>query len=902
MLKKYSFIIIIIFLVFIFIPLSFAENNTDLNNYESLNLEITDNTILSVDDNSDEIHVDINGNDNNDGKYDTPLATIKKAINLSDDNSKIVIHEGVYKENNLNITKSLEIYGQGNVIIDGESLSRIITINTPSSDDKVLLSGITFTNGTAYQGGAIYVRGAMTTIDNSRFISNTALAQGGAIYWNSENGKLTNCIIENNSARDGAGVSWGESETSFSIGGGDYGQVINCTFDNNHIQQDDDGCIGLSVYSNGMKIINSKFINHETSFNTSFEVVYLNGDSATVEGCLFENNSMTLTSALGLDGNYAVARGNTFINNTVSLTDAFGGAIGIQSETGTIYNNTFISNGGDTCYGGAIFINIMEDHQFSFINITSNVFKDNKGYIGGCVYANGQGCMLDLKINNNTFDESKAVIGAGIYITDIWAPVIIVDNVFKNSIANSSLAIHSINCDLQILNNRIENSSSNDCDIYADKEVKTKLTLKFNNVTAIAGEPTNLTAILLDDMGNTIFTKHITFKIDGVDVKGKKGLNSISTTFSDLGKYTITGEFEYATLNGEPATLTVVNSAKLYVDNIVSYGNDVEIKANLTDSLGNPIPNAYIFINLKENDVLLVTDSSGCAKSNVNLDFGQYNLTARFDDVKYQVVSKTFTVDVLSSIKASDLNVSYNSANNFKAQLFNKDGSKLANTKVVFSINRKDYNVTTDLDGVAILNEKLNVGYYQVIVNNLATAESSAYSLNIVKRITENSNINMYFGAGNSYKVRVFDDDGNSVGAGEIVKIAVNKKTYTRTTDSNGYASFKVTLQPGTYTITATYSGVKVSNKIVVKPVLTAKNISKKKAKTIKFTAKLVNTKGKVVKGKKITFKLKGKTYTSKTNKKGIATISLKNLKVGKYTITTKYGKSSIKNTIQIKK
>lgn len=901
MFKKYLSIILIIFLVFILIPSSFAGDNNNISSYNQLNQESISDFNILTDDNSNEIHVDINGNDNNDGRYDEPLATIKKAINLSDDNSKIIIHEGVYKENNLNISKSLEIRGQGNVVIDGDSLSRIFTINTASSD-KVLLSGITFTNGVAYQGGAIYVRGAVTTIENSKFISNTALTQGGAIYWNSENGKLINCVIENNSARDGSGISWGESETSFSIGGGDNGQVINCTFMNNHIQQDDDGCIGLSVYSNGIKIINSKFINHETDFNTSFEVVYLNGDYATVEGCLFENNSLTLTSALGLDGNYAIVRGNTFINNTVSFTDAFGGAIGIQSETGSIYNNTFISNGGDTCYGGAIFINIMEDHQFSFINITNNIFKGNEGYFGGCVYANGQGCMLDLKINNNIFDESKALTGAGIYVTDIWAPVIIIDNVFKNSIANSSLAIHSINCDLQISNNSIENSSSNDCDIYADKEVKTKLTLKFNNATAIAGKPTNLTAILLDDMGNTIFTKHIIFKIDGVEVKGKKGLNSISTAFNDLGKYTISGEFEYATLNGEPATLTVVNGANLYVDDITSYGNGVEIKANLTDSLGNPISNSYIFLNLKGNDVLLVTDSSGCAKTNVNLDFGQYKLTATFDDVKYQPVSKTFTVNVLSSINSSDLNLSYNSADNFKAQLFNKDGSKLANENVVFNINRKDYNVTTDSNGWAVLNEKLDVGYYRVIVNNPATSESAAYSLNIVERITGNSNINMYYGAGKTFKVRVFDDHGNPVGAGEIVKIAVNKKTYNKATDSNGYASFKVTLKSGTYTITATYGGVKVSNKIVVKPVLTAKNISKKKAKTIKFTAKLVNTKGKAVKGKKITFKLKGKTYSAKTNSKGIAALSLKNLKVGKYTITTKYGKSTIKNSIQIKK
>ncbi|MBQ2635273.1 MAG: adhesin, partial [Methanobrevibacter sp.] len=72
--------------------------------------------------------------------------------------------------------------------------------------------------------------------------------------------------------------------------------------------------------------------------------------------------------------------------------------------------------------------------------------------------------------------------------------------------------------------------------------------------------------------------------------------------------------------------------------------------------------------------------------------------------------------------------------------------------------------------------------------------------------------------------------------------------------------------------------------------------------KTLKFTAKLINTNGKALKGKIIKFKFKGKTYNAKTNKNGIATLSLKNLKVGKYVIKTTYGKSSVKNTVKVRK
>ena len=76
-----------------------------------------------------------------------------------------------------------------------------------------------------------------------------------------------------------------------------------------------------------------------------------------------------------------------------------------------------------------------------------------------------------------------------------------------------------------------------------------------------------------------------------------------------------------------------------------------------------------------------------------------------------------------------------------------------------------------------------------------------------------------------------------------------------------------------------------------------------KKGKAIIFTAKLVNKNGKILKNKKITFKFKGKTYKVKTNKKGKATLKItKKYKVGKYTITTSYGKLKVKNTIRIKK
>ena len=121
-------------------------------------------------------------------------------------------------------------------------------------------------------------------------------------------------------------------------------------------------------------------------------------------------------------------------------------------------------------------------------------------------------------------------------------------------------------------------------------------------------------------------------------------------------------------------------------------------------------------------------------------------------------------------------------------------------------------------------------------------------------------------------------------------------------TDNQGYATLKLTLKPGKYTITSTYKNVKATNKITVKKTLITKNKKIKKGKTLTYTAKLLNKNGKKQKNKKITFKINGKKYKAKTNKKGIAKIKVKNLKVGKCKIITTYGKQKNTNWITVKK
>lgn len=100
--------------------------------------------------------------------------------------------------------------------------------------------------------------------------------------------------------------------------------------------------------------------------------------------------------------------------------------------------------------------------------------------------------------------------------------------------------------------------------------------------------------------------------------------------------------------------------------------------------------------------------------------------------------------------------------------------------------------------------------------------------------------------------------------------------------------------------------GGSISKSVFNYPKLTMKAVKiKKSAKKLVLAAKLI--KGKTpVKGKKIAFKFNGKTYAAKTDKNGIAKLTIKKsvlnkLKLGKkITYLAKYGKLTVKRTAKV--
>ncbi len=312
-----------------------------------------------------------------------------------------------------------------------------------------------------------------------------------------------------------------------------------------------------------------------------------------------------------------------------------------------------------------------------------------------------------------------------------------------------------------------------------------------------------------------------------------------------------------------------------------------------------------------KNYTINITNGTG----KISLGFlpvGEYLVTLKY-------YNKTFSCPVLvkTTIFSDDQNSmisAYNGGGSFGVQFLDLNGKPLENTYVTAKFDNVVISgAKTNAEGILTINigSKTTIGRHYIDYQNPKTNETLRITIDIVSRFVGNNNINMYYFDGHTFKVHVRDNDGSFVEENEIVTIKIGKKTYKVKTDANGYATLKIPskITPGKYTISATYKGQTVKNKLTVKQVLKTKKTVKVKKSAKKLVLKATLKKGKTaIKGKIIKFKVNGKTYKAKTNKKGIAKVTLKKkvikkLKAGKkYTIKVSYLSDVVKSKLKVKR
>ncbi len=136
------------------------------------------------------------------------------------------------------------------------------------------------------------------------------------------------------------------------------------------------------------------------------------------------------------------------------------------------------------------------------------------------------------------------------------------------------------------------------------------------------------------------------------------------------------------------------------------------------------------------------------------------------------------------------------------------------------------------------------------------------------------------------------------------IQILLNGIIYDKITDANGVVKLDVKLTKGVYLAEILYDGddlttnasktckVTIESPIKTKLKIGDKYINYRQGSKCLFYVKLLDANDNVIKNRKVTFKVAGKTYTAITNKYGNAKIYL-NLKKGTYTVKYYYYKSN---------
>ena len=347
------------------------------------------------------------------------------------------------------------------------------------------------------------------------------------------------------------------------------------------------------------------------------------------------------------------------------------------------------------------------------------------------------------------------------------------------------------------------------------------------------------------------------------------------------------------------------------------------IEASQNSRIENCNFNGFRFSKDKENPIMRLDGGctvSDCSFTNNNVTYcidisydnsKDYILNCRFENnywdgylygnSKTVVQNPTFSNNkIRSSILCEFSGIVYDYKYELGVTFLDTNGNPVANKKVTYVLGGKTKTATTDQYGFFVVVNK-EFGKRSAVLTNPVTNEKLTRGVTIYKIFDNYKDVTKYYKSPTTYKVRVFDFNGK-IAKGTYVQFRMGSSYSQVKTDKNGYATLKLNQKPGKYTLYAQCAGYYITSKIKIKSTIVTKDLTKKVKKPGKFNVKILNSKGKAFAKQAVKIKFKGKSYSLKTNNKGIASFNIPtNLKAGKYVIKTTYNGYTASNKIILK-
>ena len=553
-----------------------------------------------------------------------------------------------------------------------------------------------------------------------------------------------------------------------------------------------------------------------------------------------------------------------------------GGLIFFKGGKLYLENDTFLSSSAKD-YGGAVHLNKGFDYNgggsyaaFAYLN-NCNFNNNLADYYGGAISLYD----CDVVVSNSNFISNKAKKGGAISILNGMGNLTVINSSFTNNFASEmggaleveALNTFSVRYFANIINSTFKSNSANygGAIVAGDTNI-THCTFVGNSANVYGGAIFGNETFLGEPITDQTFIKYSIFDSN----TAQKGLSYFGTSFYVNDNFWGTNfkssselfnrDIIYMVMKNDTVSWVNLNISGLNNISIGEYEYSLKFVSGSGDELSFALPDYKVKLtnNIKNNTLSL----SNVLISNNGADV-TYNATE-------------FGKDTLSVLNIND-NVIINSMN---VDILGED-------VIDNSTDNSSSNDTNGSSGVKIAT-KINVPDKTFIVtskyNEIAIALTDAY--------------------------------GNPV-SNRYVSFNINGVTTNAKTDSKGKATLKINLKVKTYRLTVTFAGdnlyesVKGTSTIKVVKEKTKLSVPKKTYKKSKKVKKIMITlksaSGKALAKKKVTFKINGKKYSAKTNKKGKVSVKVKltakktyKFKV-KFAGDSQYEEVSKKSSIKIK-
>ena len=236
-------------------------------------------------------------------------------------------------------------------------------------------------------------------------------------------------------------------------------------------------------------------------------------------------------------------------------------------------------------------------------------------------------------------------------------------------------------------------------------------TISGNNVVKIYKNSTPYYATFLNSDGTLLTNKNVTVNIYGIFYTRETNSNGVARLNINLnpGKYIITA---INPISKEMYSNNITVLSSISGNNIVKYyHNGTQYYATFVNSDGTPLANRNVTFNIYGVFYTRATNDKGIAKLNINLNPGEYIITA-INPVNGQMYSNK--IKVLPTLLGKNLVKKYGTPSPYEVRLVDGQGIAINGASIRLNIYGVFYNRNTDANGIAKLNINLMPGEYIV--------------------------------------------------------------------------------------------------------------------------------------------------------------------------------------------